>query len=74
MFHCDSWRYLQLFDFAERKMRFAALSGLCILLAPTQRWLAVGHLLRQVRHLNLTHCGNTKSSMRRDGSDMRTSI
>jgi hypothetical protein len=64
------------FDFAARKMPFASVNRL-VYFAPVRPDGdgSSGTLHAAVDcHLNLTHCGDTKSSMRRDVSDPRTSI
>jgi hypothetical protein len=67
-------RYLVIFDFAGRKMPFACVSRFGYL-ADSQcsgdGRAAQLRAVAQVCHLNLTHCGDTKSSMRRDVSCMR---
>ena len=75
MLSCESWRYVSFLISPSRKMRFASVIRLVYLLAagPTGRTAAIAGS-GQACHLNLTHCGDTKSSMRRDGSGIRTSL
>src|SRR6267154_2444469 len=58
------------FDSADQKNAVRLLQ----LTVPTASAGRTNYGRRPVCHLNLTHCGDTKTSMRRDVSCMRTSI
>jgi hypothetical protein len=64
----QTWRSPQLFDFAKLEDRSPVPFGLCILQILIHRLRPVRQLQVADGRLNLTHCGDTKSSMRRDGS------
>jgi hypothetical protein len=69
----ESWRDLPFFDFPSQEMRFASVIW-PVSFAGVGPTVTGDGRQQPACHLNLTHCDDTKSSMRRDGSGIRTSI